>query len=96
MAINFDRYRVFTWDQFTRLWCEECYTEGNELHLWSETAEPVSLLEFIAYAAEHELACHALQDAGRAIIQGLVEGMQSVAGDGHPPSESISEGDPPS
>lgn len=93
MAINFDRYRVFTWDGFVRLWCEECYTEGDELHLWSETAEPVSLLEFIAYAAEHELACHeSSQDRFRRRQE---ERILASFADGDHPLESISEGDPP-
>jgi len=51
------RYRVFAWDEFLRLWCEDCYTEGNELGFWSEV-EPVPVSEMIGLIVQHELAVH--------------------------------------
>jgi hypothetical protein len=57
--LDLDRYRVYTYDEFTRLWCEEHYNDfGDELGLWSETAEPVSLKEIVELAREHEKKFH--------------------------------------
>jgi hypothetical protein len=55
---NWDRYRVFTWDEFLRLWCEDCYTEGEELGIWTEV-EPVPVGEMVGLIAAHELSAHA-------------------------------------
>lgn len=54
---DFGRYRVFAWDEFLRLWCEDCYTEGEELGIWPDN-DPTDVSEIVDLIAAHELAAH--------------------------------------
>lgn len=58
MIIDHSRYRVFTFDELVRLWCEDCYTEGEELGTWSEYSDPINVKEIVELIEKHEEEHH--------------------------------------
>lgn len=56
--MELDRYRVFAYDEFVRLWCDECYTEGEELGMWPEYPDPVNFGEMLKLVKAHEKKFH--------------------------------------
>ena len=56
--VDFSRYRVYTFDEFVRLWCEDCYTEGDELGMWPEYPDPINFSEMVKLVQAHEKKCH--------------------------------------
>lgn len=55
---DFSRYRVYTYDEFVRLWCDECYTEGEELGMWAEYPDPIDFSEMVKLVQAHEKQFH--------------------------------------
>lgn len=56
---NWDRYVVLEWDEFLRLYCNDCPQEnGDEVACYPSSSDPVSLLHLIADATAHENKFH--------------------------------------